>query len=72
MLVIGSPYQQHFLNSGVADPRDLGSCAMELVTGQLMVGNFQQPSPPPPPPRSAVHCEGNLKHPGHPWVPTGT
>ena len=32
-----SPYQQRFLNSGVADRRDLGSCVVELLTRQLMV-----------------------------------
>ena len=29
-----------------ADPRNLGSCMVELMTRQLMVGNFGQPRPP--------------------------
>ena len=40
-----SPFQQRFLNSGVADPRDLGSCVMELTTRQLLVGNLKHPGP---------------------------
>ena len=43
-----SPYQHRFLNSGLADPRDLGSCVVELVTPQLMVGSFRHPAHHPP------------------------
>ena len=53
--ISGSPYHQCFLNSGLADPRDLGSCVIELVTRpQLMVGNFG----PPRPPWTAVERQG--------------
>ena len=60
-----SPYQRRFLNSGIADPRDLDSHVVQLVTRQLKKwwaalgspgppglpqnGNFGHPAPPPPP-----------------------
>ena len=40
-----SSRQQRFFNSGLADPWNLGSCMIELVTCQLMVGHFGQLSP---------------------------
>ena len=46
--------QQHCLNSGLADPRNWGACTTELMTRQLLVGNFGQPRPP----RTAVECQG--------------
>ena len=49
-----SPCQQRFLNLGLADPRNLGSCTAELMTCQLLVGNFGQPRPP----RTAVERQG--------------
>ena len=61
---------------GSPDPQDLGSCEMEHVTRQLMVGKFRQPARPP---QTARENSGQLhpgiqasKHPGPPCVPIGT
>ena len=64
-----SPYQQRFLNLGLANPRDLGSCVIKLVTRQVMVGKFKQPSPP-----DCHRTPGQLEAPSPPppWVPTST
>ena len=55
------PYQQALIlfrvPIGLADPQDLGSCVIELVTRQLMVGNFKQPGPP----RTAVWWVGGWR-----------
>ena len=60
------PTSKHLSCSGcllvLADPRGSGSCEIEHVTRQPMVGNFRQPGPS----RTAIECQGNLKYPAPP------
>ena len=64
----GTRANSSVVSQSLPKARDLGSCGIELVTRQLMVGNFEQPGPP----QTAVERQGNLKHQGPPWVPAGT
>ena len=61
-----STCHQQFLNSGFADPRNLGFGVIELLTCQLMAGNFGQPRPA----WTAVEREG-IQSTQPPWVPMG-
>ena len=45
---------------GFADPWDLGSCLVEHMTHQLLVGNLQQPPLPPPRPLRDADVESDL------------